>query len=58
MQLSFQRISMKKRTKVLHGEKALMKNIFVDANIIIDLLANRKPFSKDAIEIFDRAENI
>lgn len=33
-----------------------MRNIFVDTNILIDLLANRPPFSKYAIEIFDLAE--
>jgi predicted nucleic acid-binding protein len=34
-----------------------MKKIFVDTNIIIDLIADRKPFSKFAIEIFSKAEN-
>lgn len=33
-----------------------MKQVFVDTNILIDLLADRPPFSKFAIEIFDRAE--
>ncbi|RKR82202.1 putative nucleic acid-binding protein [Mucilaginibacter gracilis] len=33
-----------------------MTNVFVDTNIIIDLLADRQPFSKFAIEIFDKAE--
>jgi predicted nucleic acid-binding protein len=33
-----------------------MKKIFVDTNIIIDLVADRTPFSKFAIEIFDKAE--
>lgn len=33
-----------------------MKNVFVDTNILIDLLADRTPFSKFAIEIFDLAE--
>lgn len=33
-----------------------MKRVFVDTNILIDLLADRPPFSKFAIEIFDRAE--
>ncbi|MDQ0636689.1 putative nucleic acid-binding protein [Pedobacter sp. W3I1] len=33
-----------------------MKKIFVDTNIIVDLIADRKPFSKFAIEIFERAE--
>lgn len=32
-----------------------MKNIFVDTNILIDLLSDRRPFSKFAIEIFDLA---
>ena len=31
--------------------------IFVDTNILIDLLADRKPFSKFAVEIFVAAEN-
>ena len=33
-----------------------MKKIFVDTNIIVDLIAERKPFSKYAIEIFSKAE--
>ncbi|WPU98905.1 PIN domain-containing protein [Mucilaginibacter sp. cycad4] len=33
-----------------------MKQVFVDTNILIDLLADRPPFSKFAIEIFDLAE--
>jgi predicted nucleic acid-binding protein len=33
-----------------------MKNVFVDTNILVDLLADRPPFSKFAIEIFDMAE--
>ena len=33
-----------------------MKKIFVDTNIIIDLIADRKPYSKFAIEIFSKAE--
>jgi predicted nucleic acid-binding protein len=33
-----------------------MKRVFVDTNIIIDLIADRKPFSRHAIEIFNRAE--
>lgn len=33
-----------------------MKKVFVDTNILIDLLADRPPFSKFAIEIFDLAE--
>lgn len=31
-------------------------NIFVDTNILVDLIADRKPFSKYAIELFDKAE--
>jgi predicted nucleic acid-binding protein len=33
-----------------------MKKVFVDTNIIIDLLADRKPYSKFAIEIFNQSE--
>lgn len=33
-----------------------MKYIFVDTNILIDLLADRHPFSKSAIELFNKAE--
>jgi predicted nucleic acid-binding protein len=33
-----------------------MKRIFVDTNVIVDLIADRKPFSKYAIEIFNKAE--
>ena len=33
-----------------------MKKIFVDTNILIDLIADRKPFSKFAIELFSMAE--
>jgi predicted nucleic acid-binding protein len=31
-------------------------NIFVDTNILVDLIADRKPFSKYAIQLFDKAE--
>lgn len=34
-----------------------MIHTFIDTNIIIDLIADRKPFSKFAIEIFGAAEN-
>ncbi len=34
-----------------------MKKIFVDTNIIVDLIADRKPFSKHAIAIFKSAED-
>ncbi len=34
-----------------------MKKIFVDTNIIVDLIADRKPYSKFAIEIFKKAEH-
>lgn len=34
-----------------------MKKIFVDTNILVDLIADRKPFSKFAIELFSKAEN-
>jgi predicted nucleic acid-binding protein len=33
-----------------------MKRAFIDTNILIDLIADRKPFSKYAIAIFQRAE--
>ncbi len=33
-----------------------MKKIFLDTNILIDLIADRKPYSKFAIEIFEKAE--
>jgi predicted nucleic acid-binding protein len=34
-----------------------MKKIFLDTNILVDLIADRKPFSKFAIEIFQSAES-
>jgi predicted nucleic acid-binding protein len=34
-----------------------MKKVLVDTNILIDLLADRQPFSKFAIEIFSLAQN-
>lgn len=34
-----------------------MKKAFVDTNILIDLIADRKPFSKFAIELFSKAES-
>lgn len=34
-----------------------MKNIFLDTNIIVDLIANRPPFSKYAIDLFSLAED-
>ena len=33
-----------------------MRIVFVDTNILIDLLADRQPFSKFAIELFELAE--
>ena len=33
-----------------------MKTVFVDTNILIDLLADRPPYSKFATELFDLAE--
>lgn len=33
-----------------------MKKVFLDTNIIVDLIADRKPYSKFAIEIFAKAE--
>jgi predicted nucleic acid-binding protein len=34
-----------------------MRKVFLDTNILVDLIADRKPFSKYAIEIFDAAES-
>lgn len=34
-----------------------MKKILVDTNILVNLLADWKPFSKYAVEIFSAAEN-
>jgi predicted nucleic acid-binding protein len=34
-----------------------VKNIFLDTNIIVDLIAERPPFSKYAIELFSLAED-
>ncbi|MFZ4435701.1 MAG: type II toxin-antitoxin system VapC family toxin [Flavobacterium psychrophilum] len=33
-----------------------MKKLFIDTNIIVDLIADRKPFSKYAIQLFQKAE--
>ncbi|HWZ23416.1 MAG TPA: PIN domain-containing protein [Cytophagaceae bacterium] len=33
-----------------------MKIIFVDTNVLVDLIAGRKPFSKYAVELFSKAE--
>ncbi|MBK7427147.1 MAG: PIN domain-containing protein [Saprospiraceae bacterium] len=33
-----------------------MKKIFVDTNVIVDLIADRTPFSKYAIQIFQKTE--
>ena len=33
-----------------------MTRVFLDTNVIIDLISDRKPFSKFAIEIFQKAE--
>lgn len=34
-----------------------MRRIFVDTNIIVDLITDRKPFSKYAVEIFKQSES-
>lgn len=34
-----------------------MKKVFIDTNIIVDLIADRNPFSKFAIRLFSKAEN-
>ena len=33
-----------------------MRRLFLDTNIIVDLISDRKPFSKYAIEIFQKSE--
>ncbi|MFN5418293.1 MAG: type II toxin-antitoxin system VapC family toxin [Flavobacteriia bacterium] len=33
-----------------------MKHIFLDTNIVLDVLANRKPFSDSASELFEKAQ--
>jgi len=33
-----------------------MKKVFLDTNILVDLVADRKPFSRHAIEIFKNSE--
>lgn len=33
-----------------------MKKVFVDTNILVDLIADRRPFSKFAIQIFSKGE--
>ncbi len=33
-----------------------MRRVFLDTNIIVDLISDRKPFSKFVIEIFQKAE--
>ena len=33
-----------------------MKKVFLDTNTLVDLIADRKPYSKFAIEIFNKAE--
>lgn len=33
-----------------------MKNLFIDTNIVIDVLANRQPYSGPAAQLFDLAE--
>jgi predicted nucleic acid-binding protein len=34
-----------------------VKKIFIDTNILVDLIADRRPFSKFAIQIFSKAED-
>jgi predicted nucleic acid-binding protein len=34
----------------------VFKNIFLDTNILVDIVANRKPFSENAISIFDHCQ--
>jgi len=35
-----------------------MIRVFLDTNILVDLIADRKPFSRHAIEIFKQAEDL
>ena len=34
-----------------------MKRVFVDTNVLVDLIADRRPFSKFAIQLFAKAES-
>lgn len=34
-----------------------MKRVFADTNILIDLIADRQPYSKFAVRLFQKAEN-
>lgn len=34
----------------------MMRHVFVDTDVIIDFLGNRKPFSKYAVQLFAKAE--
>lgn len=34
-----------------------MKNLFVDTNILIDILARREPYHREAIRLFEQADN-
>lgn len=34
-----------------------MKHLFLDTNIVLDVLANRKPFSDSASELFEKAQS-
>lgn len=34
-----------------------MRKVFLDTNILVDLIADRKPFSKYAVDIFEAAES-
>lgn len=45
---------------IITKKNMVFKQIFLDTNILVDIVANRKPFSKDAISIFDfcQRENI
>ncbi len=32
-----------------------MKHVMIDTNVALDLLANRKPFAEEALQLFNRA---
>ncbi len=47
---------LKKQGKNIIKKSMEYKHIFLDTNILVDIVANRNPFSKSAIAIFDYCE--
>jgi predicted nucleic-acid-binding protein len=47
---------MRKRKWITILKRSADENVFADTNLLIDLLADRPPFSKFAAQIFDREE--